>query len=136
MAVAATIKHGYTSVLHRDWGREIIVIETPHYLGKILHMNAGKKGGLQYHVKKDEAFHLWKGQAIVRYDTGDGILREIGMVAGETYHIPPGAVHQVEAIEDCVFFEVSTPVYDDRVRCEERYGLPSGGGLPTTSAAI
>jgi hypothetical protein len=45
-------------------------------------------------------------------------------------------VHQVRAITDCVFFEASTPHFDDRERLEARYGLPETGGLPTTNAGV
>lgn len=122
----------HPKILSRDWGAEIFVAETSRYLGKVLRMQAGTKGGLQYHVDKDETFFLFSGRAIVRSDDGHGQLSVTMMLPGQSFHIPPGAPHQVEAIEDCVFFEASTPHYDDRVRCEESYGLPSGGGLPTT----
>ena len=39
--------------LTRDWGDEVFIAETPQYLGKILRMKAGTRGGLQYHVEKD-----------------------------------------------------------------------------------
>ena len=117
--------------LVRDWGEEIILVETPHYLGKKLLMKARTKGGLQFHRDKDEAFYLEDGHAIVRYDDG-GELIAVHMWPGECYHVPPGAVHQVEAVSDCVLFEWSTPHHNDRVRVEERYGLPEDGGLPTT----
>ena len=117
--------------LERDWGEELIVAETPKYLGKVLTMRAGTKGGLQYHTEKDETFYLVSGEAAVRFDPGDG-LEVVWMWAGESYHIPPGAVHQVEAVTDCVFFETSTPHHDDRVRVEAQYGLPEDGGLPST----
>lgn len=119
-------------VLTRDWGTETFVAETDQYLGKVLRMKAGTKGGLQFHAEKDETFHLLSGQAVVRFDDGDGELVAVRMWPGESYHIPPGAPHQVEAITDCVFVEASTPHYDDRVRVEGRYGLPEDGGLPTT----
>jgi mannose-6-phosphate isomerase len=119
-------------VLLRDWGCELIVAETPSYLGKVLTMNKGTAGGLQYHVEKMETFFLYKGRAIVRSDNGHGQLNVTMMLPGQSFHIPPGAVHQVEAIEDCVFFETSTPHHNDRVRCEKQYGMPEGGGLPTT----
>ena len=117
--------------LSRDWGEEIIVAHTPTYLGKVLRMYPGTKGGLQYHVDKEETFHLFMGRATVRYDDGTG-LRTVQMRAGESYHVPKGAVHQVEAVTYCVFFEASTPHFEDRVRCEDRYGEVSTGGLPTT----
>lgn len=117
---------------YREWGQETFVAQTKHYLGKVLKMNAGTKGGLQYHVEKEETFYLVSGEAIVRSDDGTGQLIEERMYPGQAYHIPPGAPHQVEAVSDCVFFEASTPHYNDRVRVEANYGLPEGGGLPTT----
>src|SRR5947209_13566925 len=91
--------------LDREWGEEIFVAETPHYLGKVLKMRAGTKGGLQYHVEKDETFYLVSGRAFVVCGiegTRTRMVLTVLMEPGESYHIPPGAVHQVEAIEDCV----------------------------------
>jgi mannose-6-phosphate isomerase-like protein (cupin superfamily) len=119
-------------ILKRDWGEEIIVTNTPKYLGKVLRMKAGTAGGLQLHVEKDETFHLYEGTALVVTDDGTGQLTWAQMLPGDTCHVPPGAVHQVRAITDCTFFECSTVHFDDRVRCEERYGLTVDGGLPTT----
>ena len=119
-------------VLDRDWGQEIFIAETPQYLGKILKMRAGTRGGLQQHTEKVETFHLVSGDAVVRYNDKAGELRAVVMRPGESYHIPAGADHQVIAVSDCVFFEASTPHYDDRIRREASYGLPETGGLPTT----
>ncbi len=116
----------------RSWGNEVLIAQTPQYIGKKLLMRAGCSGGLQYHREKIETFHLFLGMAIVTTDFGDGLLTEIVMEPGESYHIPAGAVHKVTALVDCIFFEVSTPVFDDRVRVEGRYNLPEDGGLPTT----
>ena len=116
----------------RNWGREVLIAETAQYVGKCLYMNAGCAGGLQYHREKVETFFLLIGKAIVTTDLGDGKLLELLMEPGESYHIPAGVVHKVTAVEDCVFFECSTPVFDDRVRCEALYGLKQEGGLPTT----
>lgn len=99
----------------KPWGTELLVAETKDYIGKVLFMDAGGSGALQYHVTKDEAFYLLSGRAWVRYHDAHGRLCAVEMRPGMAYHVPPGAVHQVEAIEDCVFFEASTPVFDDRV---------------------
>jgi mannose-6-phosphate isomerase len=120
-----------TRSLTREWGTEQFIAETSHYLGKLLIMHAGTKGGLQKHVEKDETFYLLSGKALVRFDAGNGLVTR-PMKPGQAYHIPPGAVHQVEAVTECVFIEASTPHYDDRIRCEKDYGLPEDGGLPTT----
>lgn len=107
----------------KPWGTELLIASSPDWTGKILTMRAGHKGGLQYHVQKHEAFHLVSGRAVVRYDAGDGVLTAVIMYPGETYQVPPGCVHQVEALEDSVFFEVSTPHFDDRVYAGTMYGL-------------
>ena len=99
----------------KPWGQELLVAHTPFYTGKVLTMRAGASGPLQYHERKDEAFHLFSGEALVRTKHPDGTIIAIRMLPGETYHIPPGAIHQVEAVIECVFFETSTPVFDDRV---------------------
>jgi len=99
----------------KDWGEEWLVAETDAYIGKLLRMKAGFSGPLQYHVKKDETFHLLSGRALVRYVDEDNHLRTAVMYPGESYHVPPGAIHQVEALEDSLFMEASNPVFDDRV---------------------
>jgi len=117
----------YEPKIHeRVWGQEIFIAETEHYLGKMLVMKAGTAGGLQAHVEKDETFYLLSGEAWVASDVnGKGEkLWYRRMTAGQAWHIPPGAAHKVEAITDCVFFEASTPHYDDRIRLEKQYGLP------------
>jgi mannose-6-phosphate isomerase-like protein (cupin superfamily) len=125
------IQHVQITSLAREWGTETFIAETACYLGKILRMKAGTKGGLQKHVEKVETFYLHDGKAWVRGDNGTGLFT-VEMSSGTAYHIPAGTVHQVEAITDCVFFETSTPHYNDRIRCEAEYGLPEDGGLPTT----
>lgn len=123
------------SKIDRPWGYELIVIETKDYLGKLLFYQKGCAGGLQYHRRKDEAFHLLNGLARVDCDDGTGQLVRHAMFPGQTFHIPPGAPHRVYAIEDCLFMEVSTPIHDDRVRCEAEYGEDvigdQGEGLPS-----
>lgn len=116
----------------RTWGREILVADTPNYIGKLLLMRAGAAGGLQYHEQKVETSYLHSGEAWIDTDDGDGKLTRYKLDAGMSVHIPAGVVHRVTAITDCVFFEASTPHFDDRVRVEARYGEPETGGLPTT----
>lgn len=128
----ASIELVARTVLLRDWGEEHIIAHTAHYLGKLLFMRAGTKGGLQFHRQKDETECLWSGLARLRTDRGDGVLEVRDFAPGQSVHIPPGVVHQVEAVTDCVIFETSTPHLEDRVRVEAQYGLPDGGGLPTT----
>lgn len=110
----------------KPWGSELLIAETPQYLGKVLSMKAGHRGGLQYHEQKDETFYLVSGSAYVRFERGSS-LELITMHAGQAFHIPVGAVHQVEAITDCVFFEASTPHFDDRVNVGDQFGCADSG---------
>jgi mannose-6-phosphate isomerase-like protein (cupin superfamily) len=99
----------------KAWGTELLVADTPQYIGKVLSMKAGFGGPLQYHERKDEAFFVFSGRALLRYHDAEGHVVLKTLHPGMAVHVPPGAVHQVEAIEDCVLFETSTPVFEDRV---------------------
>jgi mannose-6-phosphate isomerase len=118
----------------RDWGEEtLLAVVSGAFTFKRLLLKAGAKGGLQYHHKKEECGLLVRGKLLIRYDDGTGRLVEKVVSEGAVFHFPVGAVHQEEAISDCEIIEVSTPFVNDRVRVEERYGLKSTGGLPSTS---
>jgi mannose-6-phosphate isomerase-like protein (cupin superfamily) len=107
--------------VEKPWGHELIWAHTERYVGKILHVNAGHRLSLQYHVKKDETIHLWSGRLMLVYDEGQGTL-EREMAPGESYHIRPGTKHRMIAITDCDILEASTPELDDVVRLEDAYG--------------
>lgn len=118
----------------RDWGKEILVAHIPGVCtGKLLIMKVGTKGGLQCHRVKNESQYLYSGELMIEYDAGDGKLTEVKVVTGQAWHIPPRVVHRETAITDCIIFEVSNPVFNDRVRMEEHYGEKIEGGLPTTT---
>ena len=123
-----------SSVGERPWGTEDLLSLVPgKFTVKLLTLRAGNKGGLQYHRVKDEVAVLISGQLLVRFDLGDGVLRERNVKPGEAVHFSPGLVHQEEAVSDCVILEASTPHFNDRVRVEEKYGLGTPVGLPSTN---
>ena len=122
------------SVGERPWGTEDLLAVVPKKFSvKIMNVRAGNKGGLQYHRLKDEVAVLISGEMVIRFDLGDGLIRERVIRTGDVAHFPPGLVHQEEAITDCVIIEASTPHFNDRVRMEESYSLGSPVGLPTTN---
>lgn len=104
----------------KDWGIEQLVAHTPQYTGKVLTMRAGESGPLQYHEQKDETMHLWAGKAELTLES-NGVLYKRPLRAGQSFHVPPGTVHRVKAIKTCIFFEASTPHFDDRVNVEDRF---------------
>ena len=63
---------------------------------------------------------------------GDKILRERIVESGDVVYLPPGLVHQEEALTDCEIIEASSPHFNDRVCVEEIYGLGTPVGLPNT----
>jgi mannose-6-phosphate isomerase len=117
----------------RLWGKEIILSIIPKVLSlKLLVLKKNKKGGLQYHHKKNECGYVLSGKLLIRYDKGNGKLSKKILKTGDVFHFPPGAVHQEEAITECKIIEASTPHFNDRVRVEKFYKLSSEKGLPTT----
>jgi mannose-6-phosphate isomerase-like protein (cupin superfamily) len=105
----------------KPWGYELIFAKTERYVGKILHVNRGESLSLQYHEIKEETLFVVAGELKLTIEI-DGDRRELPLRAGEAFHIAPGMIHRMEAIEDTDVAEVSTPELDDVVRLEDRYG--------------
>jgi mannose-6-phosphate isomerase len=107
--------------VEKPWGYELIWAHTDRYVGKILHVKAGHVLSLQYHNQKDETMHVLSGELILRtQEEGELVARPFK--AGETVHIPPKLIHQIEAVADSDVLEASTPELDDLVRLRDRYG--------------
>lgn len=123
-----------SSVGQRDWGEELMIHTcSGNFTFKLLKINAGMKGGLQYHRVKDECAYVVSGELLVRFDLhdGNGLVDKV-FGPGDAIRFPPGLVHQEEALTDVVLIEASTPHLNDRVRVEKDYGFEDLGGLPTT----
>ena len=110
--------------VEKPWGYELHWAKTDRYVGKLIHINAGHALSLQYHNRKDETIFLWAGKLLFEIKEGDE-LRQYEVSPGQPFHVTPGTVHRMTAIEDCDVFEVSTPELHDVVRLEDRYGRSS-----------
>lgn len=122
-----------TEVGKRDWGKEkLLVLISKKISLKLLEIKRGTKGGLQYHREKNECGYIISGKLIVHYDNGKGKLIKKILTKGQSYHFPPGAVHQEEALTNVKIIEASTPHFNDRVRVEEKYKIISKKGLRST----
>jgi mannose-6-phosphate isomerase len=113
-----------TKRVDKPWGYEIWWARTERYVGKILHVNKGESLSLQYHNVKDETIMIQTGLLLfqTRPAGEEGELRKVEMKPGDVFHITPGTLHRMTALEDCDILEVSTPELDDVVRLEDRYG--------------
>lgn len=105
----------------KPWGHELVWARTDRYVGKILHVKAGHVLSLQYHNRKDETMHVLSGELILRIRPGQDLV-ERALRPGESVHIPPLLVHQIEAVVDTDVLEASTADLDDLVRLQDRYG--------------
>ena len=108
--------------VEKPWGFELIWAETAAYVGKTLHIECGHQLSYQYHRVKDETIHLLAGVLELEVAEAAGPRRRLRLLAGESFHIPPGLRHRMTAIETCDVLEASTPELDDVVRLEDRYG--------------
>ena len=109
----------------KPWGYELIWPRPDRYVGKILHIEKGHALSLQYHRRKDETLCLLSGELELEVADGDAPLRQLRLIPGESFHVPPGRRHRLTAIETCEVLEASTPELDDVVRIADRYGRAS-----------
>ncbi len=108
---------GEPRIVDKPWGREVWYAHTDRYAGKVLEVEKGHVLSLQKHVVKHETMLLQSGRML--FTLNDEAFE---WLPGEVVAIPPGNVHRMEALEDSVILEVSTPELDDLVRLEDRYG--------------
>ena len=110
--------------IEKPWGYEIIWAKTDKYVGKILHINSGKKLSLQYHEKKTETVYVKEGVLEIILKANDILYTQI-LFSGQSYHITPGTIHRFCCGKDCEFVEiveVSTPELEDVIRLEDDFG--------------
>jgi mannose-6-phosphate isomerase len=106
----------------KPWGHELIWAHTDRYVGKILHIEAGKRLSLQVHEHKDESILVISGRLRLHHGPRGEPIETTEMDPGEHRRIPVGLVHRFEAIDTTELVEVSTPELDDVIRLEDDYG--------------
>jgi mannose-6-phosphate isomerase-like protein (cupin superfamily) len=109
--------------VEKPWGWELIWAHTEQYVGKVLFVKAGESLSLQFHREKDESWYVQSGRARLELgEAGQAVLNEEVIGAGASFHLAPGTVHRITAVDDTTILEVSTPHLDDVVRLDDRYG--------------
>jgi mannose-6-phosphate isomerase-like protein (cupin superfamily) len=108
--------------VEKPWGFELRFAITERYLGKVIHVNRGEALSLQYHDAKDETLLMTVGTMDLELEDDGGEMQVHRMSTGDCIRIVPGRKHRMTAVEDCEFFEVSSPEINDVVRLEDRYG--------------
>lgn len=121
----------------KGWGFEKWIVNNEKYCGKLLYFVKGKKCSLHYHKLKDETFFIQSGKILLfwhdsaewaannkdkiepyqKYMIEDlkfsSVLNYEILEKGDSFHIPPGRVHQMYALEDTELFEFSTQHFDE-----------------------
>jgi mannose-6-phosphate isomerase-like protein (cupin superfamily) len=106
----------------KPWGYELLWAYTPKYAGKLLFVKKGHRLSLQYHKKKDETLYVHKGKAVIVLEASNGQVGRLEATPGYCFRVHPLTKHRIEALEDTMLFEVSTPELDDVERLEDDYG--------------
>jgi mannose-6-phosphate isomerase-like protein (cupin superfamily) len=108
--------------VEKPWGHEIWWAHTADYAGKVLVVHTGHQLSLQLHREKDETSYLLSGRLRLTQGPSEDTLEERELGPGDSWRNEPGVLHSIEALEDSVVLEVSTPHLDDVVRLRDRYG--------------
>jgi mannose-6-phosphate isomerase len=116
------IEEGRPKVVEKPWGSELWFAETDRYAGKLLRIEAGQALSVQCHERKDESAYLLSGRVVVAQGADPASLASRELGPGSSWRNRPGLVHSIEAVEDSVVIEVSSPELDDVVRFADRYG--------------
>ena len=107
--------------IEKPWGREEVVEINDKYMVKKLTMWTGHRCSLQYHNFKKETIYVLSGVLKIIHGTSEDVLEARLYRAGDTITIPPGLIHRMEAIEEAVYLEASTPEMDDVIRLVDDY---------------
>lgn len=115
----------YVRKIDKPWGYELHwVPEGVPYMGKVLHINEGKRLSLQIHDIKQESWFLLNGRGKVMWDNNNGELIETELEKGKGYTCAVGQRHRLIGITDCDILEVSTPEEGTTLRLEDDYKRP------------
>jgi len=129
-------------VVTKPWGSEKWIADgSPSfpYALKEMHIKAPYKTSLQFHKAKQETTYVQKGRGLLHYSelfidaqkfsSGGYDANEIQkfmssiktrpLVPGVVYHVFPGFIHRVEALEDLLLIETSTVELDDIFRLQD-----------------
>lgn len=110
-------------IIEKPWGSETILGYTSSYCFKRIIINKGHATSLQYHELKEETNFLVSGRAkiwIKRVGEPTFTIIEEAF-PGAIISLKPGDVHRIEALEDCILHECSSPEIWDVIRLEDSY---------------
>lgn len=115
----------YVKRVEKPWGYELHwVPEGMSYMGKVLHIEAGKRLSLQVHDKKQETYWLINGECDLILENSNGELETIHLEKGKGYTTQVGQRHRHQAVTDCDVIEASTSEGGTTWRLEDDFARP------------
>lgn len=115
----------YVKRVEKPWGYEIHwVPDGLPYMGKILHIDAGRRLSMQVHDKKQETYWLLSGECNLVLENSKGELETIKLKKGVGYTTQVGQRHRHHAVTDCDIVEASTAETGTTWRLEDDYSRP------------
>jgi len=108
-------------VIDKPWGKEEVIEINDRYMVKKLTMWKDHRCSLQYHNIKCETIYVLSGKLRIYTGLTQDKLDSKIYQASETLTLLPGIIHRMEAVEDSVYLEASTPEMDDVVRLVDDY---------------
>lgn len=115
-----------SKMVTKPWGKEEWIAHNDFYALKLITLHGGRRTSLHYHNQKHETYYVNRGRILSWLENDKGKIDKQEMGAGSIVVIVPHKAHRVEAIEDTVLIEVSTPHLDDVIRVEDDFGRGNG----------
>ena len=135
--------------IKKPWGHEKWIADGApdfKYALKEIFIRSSFKSSIQFHEFKHETTYVKAGKGILYYveapidikKFNDGKysdeemqeliknMKKLEIFPGTIYHIKPGIIHRVEAVEDLIFIESSTIELNDVVRINDQWSRSDG----------
>lgn len=117
------VNQPYARRVEKPWGYEIHwVPDDMPYMGKVLHLDEGKRMSLQVHDEKQETFFLFEGEVIALLENSQGEMQEFVMKPGFGYVVALGQKHRlIGGKGGGSIIEASAPETGKTYRLEDDY---------------
>ncbi len=107
--------------IQKPWGKEDIIEINERYMFKRLTMHKGHRCSLQYHNFKHETIYVLAGKLNIYTGSSKDKLICKTFHPNESISLKPGMIHRMEAVEDSIYLEASTPEMNDVIRLTDDY---------------
>lgn len=96
--------------IEKEWGNEEIIVNNDKYCAKRMTVFPGGKLSIQWHINKQETFHIEKGTLKVTIFLPTGNKFDYNLKPGESITIFPGQAHTFhnKTKQNVIFLEIST----------------------------